>query len=74
MKKEHDGIAVLGSGRVVSQLTAEGLVDELQLVVVPVVLGSGRTMFDGVSRAVRLKLLSSRTFRNGNALLCYEPE
>ena len=73
MKTARDGIAVLGSGTIVSQLVAQGLVDELQCVVVPVALGSGRTMFDGVSRAIRLKLLGSRTFHNGNVLLRYEP-
>jgi len=42
-------------------------------VVVPVVLGKGRTMFDGVKEKVPLTLTKTRTFGNGNVLLCYEP-
>ena len=67
------GMVVLGSGSVVSQLAQEGLVDEYQLVVNPVVLGAGRTLFDGIGEKLALKLIKTRAFRNGNVLLCYEP-
>jgi dihydrofolate reductase len=74
MKKEQgDGMAILGSGTIVSQLTQEGLIDEYQVVVNPVVLGEGRTMFDGVKAKVNLKLTNTRAFRNGNVVLSYEP-
>ncbi|MGH7493324.1 MAG: dihydrofolate reductase family protein [bacterium] len=74
MKKESgQGIAILGSGSVVAQLAQEGLIDEYQIVVNPVVLGQGRTMFDGVKEKLRLKLTKTRAFRNGNVLLCYDP-
>jgi len=66
-------MAVLGSGSIVSQLAQEGLVDEYQLVVSPVVLGAGRTLFDGLREKLALKLTKTRAFRNGNVLLCYEP-
>ena len=39
----------------------------------PVALGKGRTMFDGVKKKLPLKLTKTRTFGNGNVLLCYEP-
>jgi dihydrofolate reductase len=42
-------------------------------VVIPVVLGSGRTMFNGIKEKLSLKLTKSRTFGNGNVFLCYEP-
>jgi len=71
--KRTGDVAVLGSGNLVSQLVAEGLVDELQLVVVPVILGSGRTMFEGLRGPLRVKRTSTRAFRNGNVLLCYRP-
>jgi dihydrofolate reductase len=46
VKAEGDGeIVVLGSGDLVRQLLAAGLVDELVLAVVPVVVGSGTTLF-----------------------------
>jgi dihydrofolate reductase len=68
-----EGMAILGSGSIVSQLTEHHLIDEYQIVVNPVVLGKGRTMFDGIKESVSLKLTNSRTFGNGNVLLCYEP-
>jgi dihydrofolate reductase len=44
-------------------------INEYQIVVSPVVLGKGRTMFEGIEE----KLTKTRTFGNGNVLLCYEP-
>jgi dihydrofolate reductase len=67
-----EAITVLGSGTVVAQLTRAGLVDELQLIVNPLVLGAGRTLFEGVDPRAAFRLLSSRAFRNGNVLLRYE--
>jgi len=73
MKKDSgDNIAILGSGSIVSQLAKEGLIDEYQIVVYPIVLGKGRTLFDGVQEKVNLKRTRTRAFRNGNVLLCYE--
>ena len=67
------GMVIMGSGTIVAQLATEGVIDEFQLVVYPVVLGRGRTMFEGVSRKLGMRLLSSRTFKNGVEVLCYEP-
>jgi len=49
------------------------LIDEYQVVVDPIILGKGRTMFDGVKDKLNLKLTKSRAFGNGNVYLCYEP-
>lgn len=68
-----DDMAILGSGTIVSQLAREGLIDEYQFVVNPVVLGEGRTMFDGIKDELSLKLTKTRPFGNGNVFLCYEP-
>jgi len=57
----------------VSLLAPQRLIDEYQIVVIPLVLGRGRTMFEGVRERVPLTLTSSRTFRNGNVLLRYQP-
>jgi dihydrofolate reductase len=65
-------LVILGSGSIVSQLTQEGLIDEYQMIVNPVVLGKGKTMFDGIKKQVPLKLTKTRAFRNGNVLLCSE--
>ncbi|HEY3053469.1 MAG TPA: dihydrofolate reductase family protein [Thermoanaerobaculia bacterium] len=73
MKKEAGkDMVILGSGSIVSQLTQEGLIDEYQIVVNPVVLGKGRTMFDTIKEKLILKRTNTRTFGNGNVLLCYE--
>lgn len=66
------GLVVMGSGSIVSQLTQERLIDEYQIVMVPVVLGKGRTMFEGVEDKLNLKLTKTRSFGNGNVVLCYE--
>jgi dihydrofolate reductase len=67
------GMAFLGSGSIVSQLAATDLVDEYQIVVNPIALGAGRTIFDGIGRRLDLKLTKSRTFKNGKVFLCYAP-
>ena len=73
--KDESGpdMVIMGSGTIVSQLTQEGLIDEYQIVVHPLILGSGRTMFEGVNDRVALKRTRSRTFDNGNLFVCYEP-
>jgi dihydrofolate reductase len=68
-----EGMTILGSGSLVSQLAQAGLIDEYQIVVKPVALGEGRTMFEGITQKLRLKRTTTRTFTNGNVLLSYEP-
>ena len=67
------GMAILGSGSIVSQLTQEGLIDEYQFVIVPVLLGDGRTLFEDIKEKVNLKLIDTRVFKNGNVFLRYIP-
>jgi dihydrofolate reductase len=73
-KKEEPGLdlLVMGSGTIVAQLTAARLIDEYQLIVHPVVLGAGRTLFEGVE-PLDLQLVETRRFRNGNLVLWYRP-
>lgn len=72
-EEKGPGLTVLGSGTIVSQLAAAGVVDEYQLIVCPVVLGSGRTMFEGLGRHLDLKRTSIRAFDNGKVHVCYAP-
>jgi dihydrofolate reductase len=73
MKREPGpGMVILGSGSIVSQLTQAGLIDEYQMVVNPVVLGQGKTMFEGIKERVTLRLTKTRAFGNGNVVLWYE--
>jgi dihydrofolate reductase len=66
-------MVILGSGSIVSQLTQARLIDAYQIVLNPVVLGRGRTMFDDVRERVNLKLEKSQQFNNGNVVLWYRP-
>jgi len=72
--KEQKGkdIAILGSGSIVQQLTNLGLIDEYQLVVHPVILGAGKSLFAGVETK-NLRLMQTRAFKNGIVWLCYQP-
>jgi len=73
MKSEPGpNLLILGSGEIVAQLTQAGLIDAYQLVVVPIVLGSGRTLFEGVTGKPRLELTKTRAFENGNVVGWYE--
>jgi dihydrofolate reductase len=74
-QKQQPGkdMCILGSGSLIVQLAQAGLIDEFQVSVNPVVLGGGRTVFEGLTHPVPLKLTRSRTFANGNVLLCYQP-
>ena len=66
-------MTILGSGTIVTQLAELGLIDEFQIMLNPVVIGNGTPLFQGIKRKLDLKLKSSRIFKNGNVLLCYEP-
>lgn len=66
-------LTVLGSGSIVAQLADAGLIDQYEILLNPVALGQGRSMFEKVSRNLTMKLISSRVFKNGNVLLTYGP-
>ncbi len=66
------GIATLGSGSIVTQLSAAGLVDEWQFVLHPVALGRGKRLFEGLAEPVPMKLARTRCFANGRIALSYE--
>ena len=66
-------IVVHGSARLVQALIEQDLVDELRLMVFPVVLGSGKRLFGETSDKKGLKLTDSRMVGDGVAILIYEP-
>lgn len=66
-------IVIMGSGSVVAQLAEAGLIDEYQIVLNPLAVGGGRTLFEGVKKKLPMKLARSRAFGNGNVVLFYEP-
>jgi dihydrofolate reductase len=75
LKEQTDGgIYVSGSGRLVRSLLADGLVDELHLLVYPIVLGEGQRLFPEGSGRTPLALVGHETFENGVVHLTYAPE
>lgn len=66
-------MALLGSGDVMVQLAQRGLIDEFRIMVNPLVLGRGKPLFQGITDRLNLNLVKTRTFRNGNVLLLYQP-
>jgi dihydrofolate reductase len=66
-------VAILGSGSIVRQLADAGLIDTFQVVVNPVALGSGKSLFSGLTRQLALVLTNTRVFGNGSVVLWYAP-
>src|SRR5438093_12673234 len=74
LEQKHDGdIVVHGSARLVQTLLENDLVDELRLMVFPVVLGTGKRLFDEMSDKKPLRLKDSKTVGDGVTILVYEP-
>jgi dihydrofolate reductase len=74
--KEQSGkdMIIFGSSDLAVSLTELGLIDEYRIMVAPVVIGAGTTLFEGIGKRLPLNLVRSTTFRSGNVLLCYQPE
>jgi dihydrofolate reductase len=74
LKQEVDGvILVAGSVQLVQALIDNDLVDELRLMVFPVVLGSGKRLFGETSDKKSLRLADSKMVGDGVAILTYRP-
>ena len=67
------GLAIFGSPNLTVSLLGMGLVDELRVMVHPILLGGGRSLFRTLDDRLPLELLQTRTFRSGNVLLTYRP-
>lgn len=66
-------IVVHGSAQLVQTLLEHDLVDELRVMVFPVVLGTGKRLFGETSDKKRLRLTDSKVVGDGIAILIYEP-
>jgi dihydrofolate reductase len=74
LKRQRDGdVVVHGSGQLAQALLEHDLVDELRLMVFPVVLGSGKRLFGETTDKKRLELVESRSVGDGVAILVYRP-
>ena len=73
--KQQDGqnILIFGSGKLIETLIKHDLVDQYNLLLYPIVLGSGQRLFeDGTN--TKLKLAATKTFNSGVVALIYEPD
>jgi dihydrofolate reductase len=66
-------IAIFGSSDLTLSLIPSGLIDEYRIIVNPVVIGNGKTLFSGIDNRLKLKLLFTKTFKSENVLICYVP-
>ena len=71
LKDQRGGaIYVVGGASLISSLMSEGLIDELRLIVHPIILGGGKTPFAGLDRQT-LELIESHTGRSGRVVLTF---
>jgi dihydrofolate reductase len=74
LRRDADGdLVVHGSAQLARTLLEHGLVDELRLMVFPVVLGSGERLFGETSDKKPLKLADAKTVGEGVSILIYQP-
>lgn len=65
-------VAIFGSSDLAVTFIEYGLIDEFRIMINPLVLGSGKPLFQGLKSKLDLKFIKMRTFKSGNVLLYYE--
>jgi len=74
LKERVDGeILIAGSQQLIPTLAAADLIDEYRLMAYPIVLGTGKRVFEGVEAPFNVKLTSAKALANGTQILIYEP-
>ena len=71
-KQPGKDLIIFGSSDLAVTFIEHGLIDEYRIMVNPVVLGGGKSLFKGLRNKLQLKLLKTKTFNSGNILLYYE--
>ncbi|MGI8562915.1 MAG: dihydrofolate reductase family protein [Candidatus Dormibacter sp.] len=66
-------MVIMGSSNLTVSLLGMGIVDELRVMVNPVILGGGQSLFRTATERIGVKLRKARSFRSGNVLLHYQP-
>jgi len=76
LKQEPGKSILVGGVDIPSQLIELGLIDEYRIVVMPIIAGEGRRLFEGVNlpEKLRLKLVESKTFKSGSVALRYSKQ
>lgn len=73
-KTSKKNITLLGSGKVLKQLSNANLVDEYQIMVDPIFIENGETILDNLNYNINLELTKSKVFKSGTILLYYKPK
>ena len=71
-KKAEKDIFIFGSADLATSLITQDLIDEYRIMINPVILGQGNTLFKNLPERKKLTLIRSMTFRSGNVLLFYK--
>lgn len=69
-----DGLIPVGGSQLAAAFLEQGLMDELRIILTPVLLGAGKTVFDGIKKRYSLRLIATKEFKSGNVILIYEPK
>ncbi|MDD5362432.1 MAG: dihydrofolate reductase family protein [Ignavibacteria bacterium] len=70
-KQNGKDMVIFGSADLSSTLIQNNLIDEFEIMLNPVILGNGSPLFKNIRNKITLKLLNSKTYKNGNVLLTY---
>lgn len=73
LKRQPGKDLYVGSPGLIADLAERGLIDEYQLCIHPVILGSGTPLFRNITGKIMLELLRTRSFRSGAVIHYYEP-
>ena len=73
-KQESGKDLCIGGSNLAVSFAQLGLIDEIRIMVDPIVLGEGTRLFEGIKDKMNLSLLKTRTFKSGNVLLYYQPK
>lgn len=72
-KTSGKDLTILGSGNITTQLAEHDLIDDYQIMIDPVAIGNGTSIFKGIGHKLDLELVDTRTFKSGVVLLNYRP-
>ena len=73
LKQQYVRNLDVGGNNLLINFVRLGLINEIRVMINPVMITEGKFFLQGIHEKVRLKLLETRTFKSGNVLLCYEP-
>jgi dihydrofolate reductase len=68
-----DGLLWVGGSELASSFLEQGLMDEVRIILTPILLGAGKTVLGDITKRHPLKHVSTRSFKSGNVVVTYEP-